>query len=196
MLVKRFLSDHLAAMDDSSNKSMDDLWWELYFGNIEALRAKIEPVIGRIPFAWVFLMKHFIPHVLIILFVNLAQSETGYATDDDGEEIPGTNNPQFGHYGHYATRPYQILGIMTFVFASFLFLAGLVLPQLYEPLAMPQTLEAMAELEQYMTKEEYEKLSVKYNFAPGKGESQEKEETETEKVDEVVRGEVMDASVR
>jgi len=179
VIVQHFVTSHLSTLEDSSVTSRQ-LWWELYFGNIQGLRAKIEPVIGRIPFSWIFLIKHFIPHALIVLFVNLASSTTGFSKDANGDDIPGTDNSQFGHYGHYSTDPYQVLGILTFVFAAFLFLAGLVVPRLYAPLAKPQTPEAMEELEQYMSKEEYEKLRALYKYAPEKEKSVDREEEEAE----------------
>jgi len=100
----------------------NSIWWECSFGNIERLRTRIQPVVGWIPFEWAILMKYFIPQVLIILFVNLCASENGA-----------------GKYGEYSIRPYQILGLLTFVFAIFVFFVGVVVPEVYEPLALPQT---------------------------------------------------------
>jgi len=102
--------------------SVKDIWWECAFGNICRLRARIQPVIGKIPFVWVILIKFFVPHVLIVLFLNLCASENGA-----------------GNYEDYAIRPYQILGLLTFIFAIFLFFIGLLVPEIYEPLALPQT---------------------------------------------------------
>ena len=42
-------------------------------------------------------------------------------------------------YEGYAIRPYQLLGIVSFIFAIFLFFVGLLVPEVYEPLALPQT---------------------------------------------------------
>jgi len=102
--------------------SVRSIWWECAYGNITRLRKQIQPVIGPIPFIWVILMKNFVPHVLIILFLNLCASENGA-----------------GNYGGYAIRPYQLLGLLTFIFAIFLFFVGLLVPEIYEPLALPQT---------------------------------------------------------
>lgn len=122
-----YLKQTLAA-DTDGKWTIGKLWWELSFGNIMSLRNRIQPVIGPIPFVWCFLMKHIIPHLLIVLFINLAQSSNGL-------EPP---QPIFGGYGGYVTAPFQILGILTFVFALFLFVNGLIFPSLYEPLALPQ----------------------------------------------------------
>jgi len=102
--------------------SMRSIWWECAYGNICRLRDQIQPVIGPIPFIWVVLMKNFIPHVLIILFLNLCASENGA-----------------GNYEGYAIRPYQLLGLLSFIFAIFLFFVGLLVPEVYESLALPQT---------------------------------------------------------
>lgn len=116
------------AADTEGKWTIGKLWWELSMGNILSLRNRIQPVIGPIPFVWCFLMKHIIPHVLIILFINLAQSGNGLDPPE----------PIFGGYGGYSTIPYQVLGILTFVFALFLFVNGLIFPKMYEPLAKPQ----------------------------------------------------------
>ena len=113
--------------------------WEVYFGNILSLRDRMQEVIGKVPFIWCVLMKHFIPHVLIVLFVNLAQSKNG-----DGE-------PLLGNYGNYPNLPYQVLGIIVVAFTLVLFLGGVIFPNLYAPLALPQTDEAKAELKKYET---------------------------------------------
>jgi hypothetical protein len=100
--------------------------WHVSFKNIVDLRDKIEPVIGHFPFAWCFLTKQFIPQILLILFVNLSQSPT-----ESGQ-------PVFGHYGDYVTQPFQVLGILTFVFAAAIFTLGFLFPKAYEPLRLPE----------------------------------------------------------
>ncbi len=50
----------------------------------------------------------------------------------------GVGNPIFGGYGVYEVMPYQVVGILTVVFALVLVIIGAVFPKLYEPLAMPQ----------------------------------------------------------
>ena len=46
--------------------------------------------------------------------------------------------PTIGHYGGYVTEPFQILGILTFVFAASLFTIGFVFPQAYYFLRLPE----------------------------------------------------------
>jgi len=61
----------------------------LFFENVMDLRAELEPVIGWVPVVWCFLIKHFIPQILFILFVNGANSKI------DSADGPVS---KFGHY--------------------------------------------------------------------------------------------------
>jgi hypothetical protein len=140
--VTHYYIKQVVANDTDNKWTMKSLWYEVYFGNIVALRDRMQVHIGPVPFVWCVLMKHFIPHVLIILFVNLAQS-----TVVIGEvELEA---PLLGNYGGYPNAPYQILGILVVVFTLVLFLVGAIFPDLYAPLALPQTKEAEMELEKY-----------------------------------------------
>ena len=69
-------------------------------------------------------MKQLIPQVILILFINLAQSK-----NDDGD-------PLFGNYGGYISWPFQVLGYLAVVFAGFLFLLGLAVPNAYNGLTL------------------------------------------------------------
>jgi len=113
------------------------LWWEVYLGNIVELRDRMQLVIGRVPLIWCVLMRLFIPHVLIILFVNLAVSKT-----DTGKSM-------FGNFGGFSHQPYQILGILIVVFTLVLFMGGVFFPKIYAPLSLPQTDEAKEEMKKY-----------------------------------------------
>lgn len=55
---------------------------DLYMGNVINLTKELESSVW-IPLAWPFLLKHFIPQVLLILFINLA-----FAKNDSGTEFP------------------------------------------------------------------------------------------------------------
>lgn len=138
--VTHYYIKQVLANDTDNRWTMKSMWYEVYFGNIVALRDRIQVQIGHVPFVWCLLMKHFIPHVLIILFVNLAQSTV---TIDDLEK------PLLGNYGNYPVAPYQILGILVVVLTLVLFLGGVLFPDLYAPLALPQTKEAEMELDKY-----------------------------------------------
>ncbi len=92
---------------------------DLAFGNILAFKARVEPTIKYVPTLWCFLIKQIIPHVLLALFINLAQSK-------------GSNGkPLFGNYESYPAAPYQVLGILTFCFAVVIFLIGVFVPGSY-----------------------------------------------------------------
>jgi hypothetical protein len=125
VVTAHFLKARLAQDD---KYTWGSIWWELAFGNILRLRERIQPMIGPIPFVWCFLIKQFIPHILIILFINLANSDNGL----------GDGDPIFGGYGGYENMPFQVLGILTFAFALVTVLVGVFFPKLYEPLALPQ----------------------------------------------------------
>jgi len=91
----------------------------LAFGNMLQFKAKFEPVVGNVPYMWCFIIKQAVPHILLILLVNMATTKT-----TSGES-------KLGHYSNYDTRPYQVLGILIFTFACFLFVMGLLFPFLY-----------------------------------------------------------------
>ena len=92
---------------------------DLAFGNVLLFKKRAEPIIKSVPLVWCFLIKQFIPHALLVLFMNLAFSKT-----DDGKS-------KFGGYGDYPVLPFNILGILAFVFTSSLFLAGVFFPEIY-----------------------------------------------------------------
>jgi hypothetical protein len=164
-----FLKKTLAA--DTENKwTMRALWYELYMGNIMHLKNRIEPVIGYVPYLWCVLMKHIIPQLLIILFINLARS-------DNGE-----GDPIFGGYGGYVPWPFQVLGILTFCFAVFVVIVGLGFPALYEPLAKPQNEDAASLFNKY---KEGAEVSTK-DMVPDKAASSEEEVEEIEKTGDEV----------
>merc|ERR1712025_647992 len=101
--------------------TLRSIWFECAFGNICRLRDQIQPNTGRIPFIWVILMKNLVPHTCIVLFISLLIS------------------PDAGNFGGLAIQPYQLLGILCFLFAIFIFFVGLFVPEVYVPLALPQT---------------------------------------------------------
>lgn len=97
---------------------------ELSMGNMWLLKRELTGVVRYIPALWFVLIKHFIPQVLLLLFVNLAASD---AKDGNGNVI----GRQFGNYGNY-NPGYQALGIVVFSAALAVLLVGLVAPDLYK----------------------------------------------------------------
>ena len=86
------------AEEPNTWESKSAMWWDLAFGNILHLRDRLSSDIGWLPTIWAYMMKQFIPHVILILFINLALSET-----DAGKSV-------FGNYGGYRAWPFQYLG--------------------------------------------------------------------------------------
>jgi len=107
---------------ESSQSGLYTLFW----GNIAQLRDELQPVIGWVPNAWCFLIKHFIPQILLILFINGTTAKV--ARDSD--------KAKFGHYGGYELWPYQFLGIICVVLISIVFLVGVVFPDAYKSFAI------------------------------------------------------------
>lgn len=98
--------------------------YEITFRNVMELRDQLASTIGFLPRIWAFMMKQFIPHVILILFINLAQSKA-----PNGKSL-------FGNYELYADWPYQIMGYGTVLFALGLFLIGFFFPDLYSGLTL------------------------------------------------------------
>lgn len=96
---------------------------ELLVGNVLRLRSKLTGVVQWIPIVWFFLIRLLIPHLLLVLFANLAASET-----KKGEST-------FGHYEDLP-RGYQALGISVFCVAVGIVVLGFLWPEAYECFSM------------------------------------------------------------
>ena len=70
--------------EDPDKWTWSSILWEISFKNVVDLSERIKPIVGYYPMVWNILVKQFIPHVLLILFVNLAQSDNG-----SGESVLG-----------------------------------------------------------------------------------------------------------
>ena len=108
------------------------------------------------PSVWAFLIMHFIPPIICILFSLHCDATT---------VVDGNTVKKFGHYEGYPFKPYQILGILLVVFAGFLFVSSLVFPRMYDGLEKPpeksvtdqsdkKVDDANADLEEVSEKEE------------------------------------------
>ena len=106
--------------------------YELCLSNVMNLKNDLQEVVGYMPWMWAFAMKYFLPQILLILFINLAQSENG------------EGNPLFGNYGGYVPWPFQILGILCVVFAGILVLVGIATPNVYLGFDIPAKNELLA----------------------------------------------------
>lgn len=101
--------------------------YDLLFRNMMDLRDDLSGVVGYIPTTWAFLVKYFIPPIILVLF------SVGCAAKNS------TGQTEFGHYGGYPLRPFQLLGISSVVFAGFLFFSSLVMPELYDAFQKPHS---------------------------------------------------------
>jgi hypothetical protein len=99
------------------------IWWELTFSNIFHLKNRVTPTIQYIPDLWAYLIKGLIPHLVIVVFVNAAATKL-----DNGDS-------KFFHYGGYESTPFQLMGVICFIFTLITFLAGFFFPDIYAPLA-------------------------------------------------------------
>jgi len=118
---------------------------KLAFGNMEKFKNTVEPVIGIVPVTWCYLIKHFVPQILLILFVNLTTTKT----------VAG--KPTFGHYEGYIA-PFQVLGILSFAFVVLIFLVGAVTPDIFALLDTHKIGEASAVKEAGLAEDEKKEL--------------------------------------
>jgi len=93
--------------------------YALFMKNIMDLKRDLSQVVGFMPTIWAFLVKHFIPPIILILFAL------------------GADSKQFWSYEDYEKWPYQVLGILIVIFVGFLFISSLVFPQMYDFLSKP-----------------------------------------------------------
>merc|ERR1712232_1265582 len=118
-------------MLNKKKKEGDWTWksilYQLMFRNVFELRDQLSSSgVGYIPGVWCILIKHIIPSLLLILFINLAGAQ-----NSDGKAL-------FGNYGGYVTYPYQFLGILIIALTLFLLALGFVRPDTYDILADPE----------------------------------------------------------
>ena len=107
---------------EESSETLGAAMIDLAFGNMRDYKNTLEPVIGWVPTAWCLLVKHFIPQVLLILFINLATSENA------------NGKFNFGNYGDYPIEPYQAIGIFVVCLSIAVFSVGLLFPDVYNGL--------------------------------------------------------------
>lgn len=121
----------LSMIRERHGKTEGELVWDLFFGNVEALRSEINSVVAakgqwRVPLFWSFLIKFFIPPVLVLLIIGSLASETA-----DGKST-------FGHYEGYPAG-YQVLGIVMALLALVIVAVGAIWPNAYAMLAPLET---------------------------------------------------------
>jgi hypothetical protein len=105
-----------------------DFYLEFCFGNVEALKRNLEPVLGqKLPQVWYIFLKRVIPHLLLLVFCKrLLLVESG-------------NKFGFGEYAGYEKEPYQQVGLVVFGVTVGLLLLGLIYPAIYSQVVPPPT---------------------------------------------------------
>ena len=92
-------------MAEEPNKwTWKSIIYELTFRNVIDLKNQLSTVVGYVSTVWAVAMRQLIPHLLLLLFINLASAD-----NDDGESL-------FGHYGGYVMWPFQVLFFRKFLF--------------------------------------------------------------------------------
>ena len=164
MTFVTFLMRKKKLTDDSL--TFRGMYWDLMMKNVMELRSDLSGVVGFMPGAWAFLVKHFIPPVILILFALNCDTEIVV----DGETVK-----KFGHYEGYPFKPYQILGILTVVFAGFLFLSSLVFPRMYDALQKPDDSADAAEKKSSSVHADPDAAEKEDAEAPEKGDAEPEE---------------------
>lgn len=160
-----FLSKVKAAEPDKW-PTWGPLVYELTFRNVMELRDQLSSTIGFLPKIWAYMMKQFIPHIVLLLFINLAQSSTK------------SGDPVFGNYGGYVSWPFQIIGYGTVIFAFGLFVIGFFAPDLYKGLTLLDEKALIHGYGQGSQVKELEKMGITKDIAA----SDEEEQAEKEEV--------------
>ena len=106
---------------DAEKWNWNSIVYDVGLKNVMSLREELQSICGYMPWVWAFAMKHFIPQVLLILFINLARADNG------------SGEPQFGNYGGYESMPFQMLGILFVCFSFATVAIGVVVPGIFEP---------------------------------------------------------------
>jgi hypothetical protein len=96
--------------------------YELTLSNVMSLRDEVSSLVGYLPWIWAFALKNIIPHILLILIINLATSK-----NSQGKSL-------FGHYEGYGFLPFQLLGILLVCFAASFVSVGVIIPQAFQNL--------------------------------------------------------------
>ena len=161
-----------------------ELWYELGLGNVMDLKNQLSGVVGYMPWMWAFMMKQMIPHILLILFINLCVAE-----NDDGDSL-------FGHYEGYVAWPFQVLGILCVCFAAILVLIGVAKPEVYFGFDIPAKkelaeAEASAVVESTSEKQDIEKSSRTQGMEKSHRSNSDEDEEEMDMVEEPLSEEII-----
>jgi hypothetical protein len=118
--------------------------YELTFRNVMEMKKQLSTVVGYTSTLWAGAIRQLIPHLLLILFINLARADMSMASpcSDTMVDSSGTSirnivslyKPLTSHAFVFivVSWPFQVLGILCVAFAGFLFLIGLATPKACE----------------------------------------------------------------
>ena len=109
--------------------------------NVILLKDRLSTHINPLPLIWAFMIKHVLPFILLMCFINLCASKTA-----DRGESSSSSSSVFGNYGGYVMVPYQMIGMAFVVLALVIFLGGVVTPRFYHKLIRKEISNAVDEL--------------------------------------------------
>jgi solute carrier family 6 GABA transporter-like protein 1 len=134
------------AKHNNPDRSTGSLLYELMFGNIFDMCDDFGQIVGYLPKWWGIIIKHILPPLLLVLFINLASAKNG-------------DKPLFGNYGNYVEWPYQIMGIFIVALTLAVFGIGVLCPDAYSFLVPPE-IEATSEMEMKKMEDENRTIDI------------------------------------
>lgn len=118
------------------NMELNDVFYTLSMEYVIVLKDRLSTNIGPLPTVWAFSVKHMMPSILLICFINLCASK-----QEGGRSV-------FAHYGNYVAVPYQIIGIAIVILTMFVFVVGVTFPNVYHMLVRSEISDYVNELNQ------------------------------------------------
>lgn len=126
-------------------------FYELGLKHVMDLREELfgqQPSVYTVSVVWAFMIKQFIPHILLILFLNLSRSKNAYG------------NPVLGNYEGYVFWPFQLVGIGCLIFAGAMFLLGAFAPEVLEGADMTTLKETIHEPSKFEDNDSSEEIAA------------------------------------
>ena len=119
------------SLNSVTGMTYNEKFYTLTMENVVALRDMLSAQTSPLPLIWAFFIKHILPPVLLICFINLCASKT-----DEGKPI-------FGNYEDYVNAPFQIIGIIIVVLTMVVFALGICFPTIYDGLLRAQVIDTV-----------------------------------------------------
>jgi len=118
------------ALEQNAGWTWKSTLYNLVFRNVIELRENLSESVGYLPLIWAISIKHVVPQLLLVLFINLAAAKNS------------SRQSLFGHYEGYLMLPYQFLGLVVVAVTLFILGLGIVRPSAYDFVAPPEGEEA------------------------------------------------------